>query len=64
MNDFMTTKEAAEFLRLSIHTLNAWRYREPPQGPAWIEAEGAIRYDRKDLLAWMESRKRNAEPVG
>ena len=43
---------AADLLGLSTRTLQAWRSRY--QGPAFIRAGRAIRYRRRDLLAWIE----------
>jgi len=43
---------AAEFLKLSPRTLQAWR----PQGrgPRFVRAGRAVRYRRRDLIAWIE----------
>lgn len=60
MGELLTPQEAADFLKLSVHTLSAWRSRPGSDGPTWIEAGGAIRYQQSDLLAWVESRKRGA----
>ena len=44
--------QAADFLRISIRTLQAWRSRGA--GPAFVRVGRAIRYRRRDLLAWIE----------
>ena len=44
--------QAADFLRISIRTLQAWRCRGA--GPAFVRVGRAIRYRRRDLLAWIE----------
>jgi Helix-turn-helix domain len=42
--------QAADFLHLSIRTLQAWRSQN--RGPAYIRAGRAIRYRRRDLIDW------------
>jgi hypothetical protein len=44
---------AADFLRISIRTLQAWRCRGA--GPTFVRVGRAIRYRRRDLLAWIEA---------
>jgi hypothetical protein len=44
---------AAELLSLSSRTLQAWRIKG--EGPAFVRAGRAIRYRRRDLLAWMDA---------
>ncbi len=44
---------AADFLAVSPRTLQAWRSRKV--GPAFCAAGRAIRYRRRDLLAWIEA---------
>ncbi|MCK1457095.1 helix-turn-helix domain-containing protein [Bradyrhizobium sp. 2] len=44
--------QAADFLKISIRTLQAWRCRGA--GPAYVRVGRAIRYRRRDLLAWIE----------
>ena len=55
----LTEVDAADFLRLSMRTLQAWRCRG--QGPTFIRAGRAIRYRRSDLIAWIE---KNTVPRG
>lgn len=45
--------QAAAFLNLSIRTLQAWRLKSV--GPKIVQAGRAIRYRRKDLIAWIEA---------
>jgi len=49
----LTETEAATLLNISTRTLQAWRIRTC--GPAYIRAGRAIRYRKRDLLAWMEA---------
>lgn len=44
--------QAADFLSLSVRTLQSWRLRG--DGPPFVRAGGrAIRYRRRDLIAWI-----------
>lgn len=49
----LTEVQAADFLSLSIRTLQAWRLRGA--GPAYVQAGRAVRYRRRDLIAWIET---------
>jgi DNA-binding transcriptional MerR regulator len=44
---------AAELLGLSSRTLQAWRTKGT--GPAFVRAGRAVRYRRRDLIAWMDA---------
>lgn len=53
--ELLTTREAADVLRLSHRTMENWRQRN--QGPPWVELPGrAIRYRRRDLDDWAAGR--------
>ena len=59
MQDFLTVREAAHFLGLSAHTLNA--YRVSGKGPPFFVVGGRmIRYDRNQLEAWARSDQRHS----
>ena len=45
--------QAAELLSLSSRTLQAWRLNG--SGPSFVRAGRAVRYRRRDLLAWMDA---------
>jgi Helix-turn-helix domain len=49
----LTEAEAADFLRLSVRTLQAWRIRIA--GPAFVQVGRAVRYRRRDLIRWIEA---------
>lgn len=53
--------QAADLLNLSSRTLQAWRAKGV--GPAFVRAGRAIRYRRRDLIAWVESNTVVAAPV-
>lgn len=58
MDDFLTPKQAAEFLGLAVGTLANWRVRG--DGPRFFRLGGSrggyVRYDRADLAAYARSR--------
>jgi predicted DNA-binding transcriptional regulator AlpA len=58
--------QAADFLCLSPRTLQGWRLQGT--GPRFVRAGRAIRYRRRDLLAWMDNHTcepgaRDADPT-
>ena len=57
-SELLTPQEAAEFLKLSVHTLAAWRSKGQPNGDAlpWIEVGNSVRYRRTDIQAWLDKR--------
>jgi DNA-binding transcriptional MerR regulator len=51
-DELLTEIQAADLLRLSVRTLQAWRTRG--FGPAFVRAGRAVRYRHQDLIAWIE----------
>ena len=49
----LTDIEAAEILELSVSTLRRWRCEGRGHGPAWLKMGGNVRYDLRDLEAWL-----------
>lgn len=49
----MTEKAAAEYLGISIRTLQAWRVRGG--GVRFVKMGKAVRYRPQDLEAWVEA---------
>jgi len=45
--------QTADFLNLSIRTLQAWRIKNV--GPRFVRAGRAVRYRRSDLVAWINA---------
>lgn len=45
-----TSRETADFLRLSEQTLANWRWRGC--GPPYLKINGAVRYDPEAVRAW------------
>jgi excisionase family DNA binding protein len=58
-SQLLTTKEAAEFLRLKPHTLE--NMRSEGKGPIFMKLGGRVFYHRADLKEWLkESRPRSS----
>ncbi len=53
---YMNTREAADYLRISPGMLN--RMRVLGKGPRYAKLGRRVVYDRADLDAWLEARKR------
>lgn len=53
-SDILNTREAAAYTRLARPTLE--RFRLTGEGPRYAKLGGAVRYRRRDLDAWLESR--------
>lgn len=49
----MTETQAAEFLAVSVRTLQDWRYKGV--GPACLHLGRAVRYDQSALLDWLNA---------
>jgi hypothetical protein len=52
-DELLTEMHAADSLRLSVRTLQAWRTKG--FGPAFVRAGRAVRYRRRDLITWIEA---------
>jgi hypothetical protein len=50
---YLTTLEAAFYLKLSRQFLEGARYRADGSGPPFIKLERAVRYRKTALDAWM-----------
>jgi hypothetical protein len=48
----LTEDEAADSLRISVRTLQAWRLKQA--GPAFIRVGRAIRYRHGDIKDWIK----------
>ncbi len=55
---YLSTRQAAEYLGLSTRTLD--RYRVSGDGPVFHRFGGRVRYLRDDLDAWAASRRRRS----
>lgn len=52
---FLTIDEVAELLRIPVATLRDWRTDR--KGPPAYKFGAGLRYERRELLAWIESRR-------
>lgn len=53
----LSTEEAAACLSVSQHWLKASRFRPELNGPIFVKIGRTVRYDLRDLEAWIASRK-------
>lgn len=51
--DWMSPKELASQIRVSLTTLRTWRLER--QGPRWARFGQRVRYSRSDVAAWLEA---------
>lgn len=51
---FLTSQEAADYLRLDVKTLNNMRWRR--EGPNYRKHGGKVVYHRRDLDYWSQDR--------
>ena len=56
-HEYMDSREAAGYLRISFNTLNCWRSRR--EGPAFVKIGGKVRYRLADVDAWADGRRRD-----
>ena len=57
-SQLLTTKEAAEVLRLKPHTLENMRSRS--EGPIFMKLGGRVFYHPADLKAWCKERRQRS----
>ncbi len=58
LDRLLTETDAAQFLGFSIRALQGWRVKGG--GPRYVKISGrAVRYRRRDLIAWAEERLRS-----
>jgi hypothetical protein len=58
---YLTTVEAAAYLKLSRQFLEIARHRGDGSGPDYIKLDRAVRYRRSALDAWMNSHNRSGD---
>jgi predicted DNA-binding transcriptional regulator AlpA len=54
-DEYLTTPEAAAYLKLSRQSLEGARYRADGSGPRYIKLTRSVRYRRSALDAWMSA---------
>jgi predicted DNA-binding transcriptional regulator AlpA len=52
-DEILNEREAAEFLKVSCRTLQAWRCARV--GPLFVRVGRSVRYRRSDLFDWIET---------
>ena len=58
LDRLLTETEAAQFIGFSIRALQGWRVKGG--GPRFVKISArAVRYRRRDLIAWAEARLRS-----
>ena len=55
LEDMLTTRELADVLSVSPHTLDNWR--SASRGPTYFRFEGTVRYRMSDVVAWLEGKQ-------
>lgn len=55
MKDYLTTKEAAEYVRTAPRTLERWR--AIGISPPYVKIGRKILYDKHDLIEWLNRHK-------
>ncbi len=58
MNKLLSTVELAEFLGVPVNTIYKWNYRL--QGPPKFKIGKYLRYDRLEVLQWLEGHRSGA----
>ena len=58
MSRLVTERDASELLGVSVRTLQKWRLQG--NGPRFVKLGHAVRYDVKDLEAYIESARRRS----
>lgn len=59
--EFLTTREAADYLTLKENTLEIWRLRGT--GPAFVKFGRAVRYPMEDLLSYKNECRRASTSI-
>ncbi len=61
--EFIDTKEVAEFLDVPERTVLVWRTKKTGTGPPFAKFGRHVRYRRSDLEAWVNAKLRDAAGV-
>jgi predicted DNA-binding transcriptional regulator AlpA len=63
VSPYLTTEEAAAYLKLSRQFLEGARYRDDGTGPPYVKAGKTVRYIQSALDAWMTAQIRAPKPA-
>jgi excisionase family DNA binding protein len=58
MRTYLTTEKLAEFLNISVQTLNKWRWEG--KGPRFVKLGSRVVYDQADVEAYMAQQVRRS----
>jgi excisionase family DNA binding protein len=58
MQDYITTRELAELLKIRPNTIERWRTNRECPIP-WINVRRRVLFARADVVAYLESQKRD-----
>ena len=58
MNDFMTTQELADYLKVKKQTLEVWRSKNI-NGIPYIKVGASVRYRKTDVEKWIQRQTNN-----
>ena len=58
----MTTEQVGAYLAVPVSTIHRWRY--VGEGPPAAKIGRHLRFDRQELLEWVEEQKRHPAQVG
>ncbi len=53
--EYLTTKEAADFIGFSPKTLGVWRWLKRKNTPKYVKITNRIYYPKKELEKWLEN---------
>jgi predicted DNA-binding transcriptional regulator AlpA len=56
----LTEKQVAKRLGVSVHWVQAARWRGGNSGPPYVKVVAAVRYDERDLDQWIQERERTS----
>lgn len=62
LDGFIDETSAADFLCQSVRTIQKWRVTG--FGPSFFKSGRSIRYRRRELMEWAETRRRNNTTYG
>ena len=57
-DELLTPAEVATWLQVPLSTLRIWRHRR--EGPPAVKVGRLLRYSRRDLETWLESRRQES----
>jgi excisionase family DNA binding protein len=60
VDELLTEQEVADYCKVSVRTVKRWRAEGT--GPPFLRAGRQVRYRKRDVDAWLESRGQQNEP--